>query len=150
MGYVRQGFADPYEVNVDLPAGAMLNLKQYEFLMNALDLLYPIGVNIGTYSIRQGRVDLNGDGTAERLKPAVRCFWQPHCACAAGGAGFAALRTVDQASVNHCLIHNVTDYGTIITRLCWRCLHHQHRNQLLFRVDPKGRAPHAHPVEASG
>jgi hypothetical protein len=71
MGYVRQGFADPYEVNVDLPDGTLLSLKQYEFLMNALELLYPIGVNIGTYAIRQSHVDLDGDGTADPLKPAI-------------------------------------------------------------------------------
>jgi len=72
LGYVRQpGLADPYEVKIGLPAGALLSLKEYEFLMNALEMIYPIGVGIDTYAIRQEHVDLDGDGKAEPLKPSV-------------------------------------------------------------------------------
>jgi hypothetical protein len=72
LGYVRQpGLADPYEVKIGLPASTLLSLKEYEFLMNTLELIYPIGVGIDTYAIRQEHVDLNGDGKAEPLKPSV-------------------------------------------------------------------------------
>src|SRR5438309_559562 len=33
VGYLRTGLVDPYEYRVELPAGARLNLEQYEFLM---------------------------------------------------------------------------------------------------------------------
>ena len=71
LGYVRQGKADPYEVKIDLPDDATLTLKQYEFLMNTLEHLCPMGVEINTYSIRQNHVDLAGDGIPQPLKPAV-------------------------------------------------------------------------------
>jgi len=71
LGYVRQGFADPYEVKIDLPEGETITLKEYEFLMNTLEQLCPIGVEINTYSIRQNHVDLAGDGIAKPLKPSV-------------------------------------------------------------------------------
>jgi hypothetical protein len=71
LGYVRQGKADPYEVKIDLPKGETISLKEYEFLMNALEHLCPIGVEINTYSIRQNHVDLAGDGVPKPLRPAV-------------------------------------------------------------------------------
>lgn len=71
LGYVRQGLADPYEVKIDLPEGETITLKEYEFLMNTLEQLCPIGVEINTYSIRQNHVDLAGDGIAKPLKPSV-------------------------------------------------------------------------------
>jgi hypothetical protein len=71
LGYVRQGLADPYEVKIDLPQGATITLKEYEFLMNTLQQVYPVGVQINTYAIRQNHVDLNGDGVPEPLRPAV-------------------------------------------------------------------------------
>ena len=72
LGYVREpGLADPYEVIVDLPDGAALTLKEYEFLMNTLQALYPVGIQVNTWSIRQGHVDLLGSGTPVALTPAV-------------------------------------------------------------------------------
>jgi hypothetical protein len=71
IGYARLGNADPYEYRVDLPPGALLTPLQYEFLMNALDQTFPIGVGVNTYAIRQGHVDVDGDGTATPLTPAV-------------------------------------------------------------------------------
>jgi hypothetical protein len=71
VGYARTGDTDPYEFRVELPKGALLDVHKYELLMNVLDHTYPAGVEVNTYSIRNDHVDLNGDGTADPLAPAV-------------------------------------------------------------------------------
>lgn len=71
VGYARRGLADPYEFRVELPEGANLNLVQYEYLMNLLERVYPLGVEVNTFSIRRQHVDLDGDGQAEALPPSV-------------------------------------------------------------------------------
>ncbi|MGB3439806.1 MAG: hypothetical protein WBA97_13740 [Actinophytocola sp.] len=71
VSYQRAGNTDPYEFRVELPDGAVLTLAQYERLMNALRRVHPIGVEVNTYAIRRDHVDLDGDGTAEPLLPAV-------------------------------------------------------------------------------
>ncbi|WP_134495151.1 hypothetical protein [Microvirga pakistanensis] len=68
LGYVRTDQTDPYEVQLDLPDGAVLSLGQYEFLMNALEHAFPIGVEINTFFIRKNHVDADGDGTVEPLR----------------------------------------------------------------------------------
>jgi hypothetical protein len=70
IGYARRGLVDPYEYRVDLPAGATLNLTQYEFLMNALERLYPLGVQVNTFAIRREHVKLREAGGPEPLPPA--------------------------------------------------------------------------------
>lgn len=67
IGYARRGFTDPYEFRVELPDTSRLNLLQYEFLMNVLHHIHPLGIQINTFSIRQRNVDLDGDGNAEPL-----------------------------------------------------------------------------------
>lgn len=71
VGYARRGLADPYEFRVELPNGANLNLLQYEYLMNLLERICPLGVEVNTFSIRQRHVDLDGDGDAEPLPPVI-------------------------------------------------------------------------------
>jgi hypothetical protein len=71
VGYARRGLADPYAFRVDLPSGALLNLPQYEFLMNLLEHAIPAGVEVNTFSIRKGHVDLNGDAIADPLPPTI-------------------------------------------------------------------------------
>ncbi len=71
LGYARRGLTDPYEYRVELPAAARLNLLQYEFLMNLLDHVYPLGIEINTFSLRRDHVDLDGDGAAEPLPPVI-------------------------------------------------------------------------------
>lgn len=71
VSYQRAGNTDPYEFRVDLPDGAVLTLAQYERLMNALLRVYPIGVEVNTFALRRDHVDLDGDGAAEPLGPAV-------------------------------------------------------------------------------
>lgn len=71
VGYARTGDTDPYEFRVELPAGSLLDVRQYEFLMNLLDHAFPAGVEVNTYSIRGEHVDLDGDGSPEPLSPAI-------------------------------------------------------------------------------
>ncbi|KOX04803.1 hypothetical protein Q3V37_23095 [Micromonospora profundi] len=71
LSYVRTGLTDPYEFRVELPDGVALTLAQYERLMNALTRVCPLGVEINTFGIRRDHVDLDGNGTAEPLRPAV-------------------------------------------------------------------------------
>lgn len=71
IGYARQGLTDPYEYRVDLPTGALLNMREYEFLMNVLADLTPAGVRINTWNIRREHVDVDGNGTADKLDPTV-------------------------------------------------------------------------------
>jgi hypothetical protein len=77
LGYVRIGDTDPYEYRVELPDGAVLALKQYEFLMNVLERAYPVGVQINTFALRHDHVDLNDDGAAEPLTPAASRTYRP-------------------------------------------------------------------------
>jgi hypothetical protein len=69
IGYARTGETDPYEFRVELPPGSLLDLHQYEFLMNLLDHAHPAGVEVNTFSIRTEHVDLDGDGAPDRLTP---------------------------------------------------------------------------------
>jgi hypothetical protein len=71
LGYARRGLTDPYEFRVELPPDALLTLEQYEFLMNLLDHVYPAGVRVNTWTIRQNHVDLKGDGKVYTLDPAI-------------------------------------------------------------------------------
>ncbi len=77
VGYARLGDTDPYEYRVELPDEAVLNLKQYEFLMNILERSYPVGVEINTFTIRRRHVDMDGDGAAEPLLPAISRTYRP-------------------------------------------------------------------------
>jgi hypothetical protein len=66
---------DPYQYRVELPEGSLLDLTQYEFLMNLLDHTFPAGVEVNTFTLRRGHVDLDGDGQADPLPPtASRTF----------------------------------------------------------------------------
>jgi len=71
LSYVRTGLTDPYEFRVELPDGVVLSLSQYERLLNTFLRVCPLGVEINTFGIRRQHVDLDGDGVAEPLLPAV-------------------------------------------------------------------------------
>jgi len=77
LGYARRGDTDPYEYRIELPDQARLNLLQYEFLMNILELVRPIGVEVNTYSIRHNHVDLDEDDRAEPLHPVASRTFRP-------------------------------------------------------------------------
>jgi len=71
LGYARRGKTDPYEHRVELPEGALLSLEQYEFTMNVLDHACAAGIEVNTFALRRRHVDLDGDGDADVLEPAV-------------------------------------------------------------------------------
>jgi hypothetical protein len=68
LGFARTaGGTDPYQYRVELPEGSLIDLPQYEFLMNLLDHTFPAGVEVNTFAIRRQHVDLDGDGQADPL-----------------------------------------------------------------------------------
>jgi hypothetical protein len=69
LGHLRDGSPDPYEIRCDLPAGRVLELADYEWLMNALERCFPLGVEVNTWQLRRAHVDLDGDGVADPLPP---------------------------------------------------------------------------------
>ncbi len=71
VGFARRDTVGPYEYRVDLPDKAVLSVRQYEFVMNVLASVFPIGVMVNTYGIRSGHVDLDGDGVADPLPPTL-------------------------------------------------------------------------------
>jgi hypothetical protein len=77
LGYARRGGTDPFEYRVDLPTGAVLDLSQYELVMNILERSFPLGVQVNTFGIRKGHVDLNGDDVPESLDPNAARTYRP-------------------------------------------------------------------------
>jgi hypothetical protein len=69
LGYQRAGLADPYEIGLDLPDGAVLTLEQYEFLLNVVERFVPAGIQVSTLGLRQRHLDLEPDGQADPLPP---------------------------------------------------------------------------------
>jgi hypothetical protein len=68
---------EPLELRVSLPDDALVNLEQYEFLMNLLDRIRPLGVIVDTRGIR-GQIDADGNGEAERLSPTLSRTFRPY------------------------------------------------------------------------
>lgn len=71
LGYVRRGFCDPYEYRVEPEPGKLLNLNQYEYLMNFLEQTFPLGIEVNTFELRKFFVDLDADGVADPLSTAI-------------------------------------------------------------------------------
>ncbi len=69
LGHMRGDAPDPYEIRCELPAGRVLDLAQYEWLMNALERCFPMGIEVNTWRLRQQHVDLDGNGAADPLPP---------------------------------------------------------------------------------
>ncbi len=67
LAYVRDGHNDPYEWRPTLATGALLSLRQYEHLMNVIELVTPLGVRADTWSIRREHVDVDTSGTPTPL-----------------------------------------------------------------------------------
>jgi hypothetical protein len=81
VAYVRTGANDPYEWRPGLPTGTLLSLRQYEHLMNVVELVTPLGVRADTWAIRRRHVDVDGSGTPTPLPPAAaRTYrrYRPH------------------------------------------------------------------------
>jgi hypothetical protein len=62
LGHARRGLADPYEVRVELPQGAVLDLDQFGYVMNVLENLCPLGIEINTAELRRSHVQFGEDG----------------------------------------------------------------------------------------
>ena len=72
-----RGRVDPLEFRVALPDGALVNLEQYEFLMNLLERIRPLGVIVDTRGIRD-QIDADGNGAAETLSPRLSRTFRPY------------------------------------------------------------------------
>jgi hypothetical protein len=62
LGHARRGLADPYEVRVELPQGAVLDRDQFGYVMNVLENLCPLGIEINTAELRRSHVQFGEDG----------------------------------------------------------------------------------------
>jgi hypothetical protein len=71
LTYVRTGSNDPYQWRPTLPDDALLNLAQYEHLMNIVEVATPLGVRADTWAIRRRHVDVDGSGTPTPLSPSA-------------------------------------------------------------------------------
>jgi hypothetical protein len=69
--HLRTAANDPYEWRPTLPAGSLLTLRQYEHLMNIVELVTPIGVRADTWAIRHDGVDVDGSGKPFALPPSA-------------------------------------------------------------------------------
>jgi len=69
--HVRGQGNDPYEWRPALPAGSLLTLRQYEHLMNIVELVTPVGVRADTWTIRHEHIDVDGSGTPVALTPSA-------------------------------------------------------------------------------
>lgn len=65
------GANDPFEWRPTLPDGVLLTLRQYEHLLNIVELATPVGVRADTFAIRRRHVDVDGSGAATGLNPAA-------------------------------------------------------------------------------
>jgi phage replication-related protein YjqB (UPF0714/DUF867 family) len=72
-----RGRVDPLEFRVALPRGALINLEQYEFLMNLLERIRPLGAIVDTSGIRD-HIDADGNGAAETLSPSLSCTFRSY------------------------------------------------------------------------
>ncbi|MET8850177.1 hypothetical protein [Amycolatopsis sp. NPDC004625] len=67
----RSGANNPYTWRPALPGGALLSLRQYEHLLNIVELVTPAGVRADTFEIRRRHVDVDGSGHATGLSIAA-------------------------------------------------------------------------------
>lgn len=61
------GANDTYTWRPSLPDGVLLTLRQYEHLLNIVELVTPVGVRADTFGIRRRHVDVDGSGKATVL-----------------------------------------------------------------------------------
>jgi hypothetical protein len=59
LASARIGATDPFEYRVDLPAGEILDITQYEMLMNILGRCYPVGIEVNSWNLRRRHVVLD-------------------------------------------------------------------------------------------
>jgi len=71
LAYIRTGANDPYQWRPTLPEGVLLDLRQYEHLMNIVELVTPVGVQANTWAIRRQHVDVDGTSKPTPLTPSA-------------------------------------------------------------------------------
>ncbi|NMO55185.1 hypothetical protein HH310_28870 [Actinoplanes sp. TBRC 11911] len=71
VAHLRGDGNDPYEWSPVPADSALLTLRQYEHLMNLVELATPIGVRANTWRLRQQHVDADGSGAAIPLTAAA-------------------------------------------------------------------------------
>jgi hypothetical protein len=62
LAHIRGLGNDPYEWRPALPDGVLITLRQYERLLNLVELTTPVGVRANTWELRQRHVDVDGSG----------------------------------------------------------------------------------------
>jgi hypothetical protein len=67
----HSGANDPYTWRPALPDDALLTLRQYEHLLNIVELVTPVGVRADTFAIRRRHVDVDGSGRSTGLNIAA-------------------------------------------------------------------------------
>jgi hypothetical protein len=67
----HSGANDPYTWRPALPDDALLTLRQYEHLLNIIELVTPVGVRADTFAIRRRHVDVDGSGRSTGLNIAA-------------------------------------------------------------------------------
>jgi len=73
--HLRTGANDPYEWRPALAPDSLLTLRQYEHLLNIIELVTPVGVRADTFAIRQQHVNADGSGRGIALTPgAARAY----------------------------------------------------------------------------
>lgn len=65
------GANEPYVWRPALPDGVLLTLRQYEHLLNIVELVTSVGVRVDTFAIRTQHVDVDASGKATALTPAA-------------------------------------------------------------------------------
>ncbi|EOD69160.1 hypothetical protein, partial [Amycolatopsis vancoresmycina] len=63
----HSGANNPYTWRPSLPDGALLTLRQYEHLLNIVELVTPAGVRADTFAIRRRHLDVDGSGKSTGL-----------------------------------------------------------------------------------
>ncbi len=77
VGYARRGLTDPFEYKVTGHSGTVLGIEEYEFLMNQLRHLTPVGVQANTWEIRRQHVALTAGAKPTPLPPSLTRAFRP-------------------------------------------------------------------------
>ncbi|MFG3497633.1 hypothetical protein [Streptomyces sp. NPDC047928] len=88
LAHARRGLAEPYGVRVGLPPGVRLNRDQYDYVMNVLESLCPLGIEVDTVELRRDHLDFGGEpGGAAGAPDASRTYHRYRRPRTAGRSG---------------------------------------------------------------
>jgi hypothetical protein len=77
VSYARRGGTDPFEYRVTAADDVMLDIAEYEFLMNQLRHMTPAGVQANTWDIRRRNVVTNPGAGPTPLPPSLTRSFRP-------------------------------------------------------------------------